>query len=84
MRITVHYLAQLKRAAGIATESLDVAAGTLGHVVEELGERHDDAFRALLAQKALLFFVNDDHADLSRALRDGDEITILAPMAGGA
>ena len=34
-------------------------------------------------RRSLLFFVAEEHAELSRALRDGDTITILAPMAGG-
>ena len=54
-----------------------------------LVDRHDSAFRALLLddagepRKANLFFVGDEHADLSRLLKDGDAITLLAPMSGG-
>jgi molybdopterin converting factor small subunit len=85
MRITVHYLAQLKRAAGAGTEAVEVAGPcTLGQLVATLGQRHDGAFRTMLAHNSLLYFVNDDHVDMARSLADGDEVSILAPMAGGA
>ncbi len=90
MQVTVHYLAQLKRAAGRGTESVDLPAGaTLGELFHHLGERHGPAFRDLLLgpdgqpQRSLLLFVGDDPANAARPLRDGDSVTILAPMAGG-
>jgi molybdopterin converting factor small subunit len=89
MRITVHYMAQIKRAAGCGSETVEIAADTLRDFLRALGQHHDATFRALLLddagepRKSLLFFVGEDHADLSHALTDGDSITILAPMAGG-
>jgi molybdopterin converting factor small subunit len=83
MRITVHYLAQIKRAAGVAGESVEMPAGTLAELLDQLGRQHGETFRSMLAQKGLLFFVNDEQAEPGRALRDGDELVILAPMAGG-
>ncbi len=90
MHITVHYLTQIRRAAGCASETLDVPTDcTLEVFLHQLTERHDPAFRALLVddanviRRSLLFFVGDDHVELSRALRDGEAISILAPMAGG-
>ena len=90
MHITVHYLTQIRRAAGCASETIDVPAGcTLEVCLHQIAERHDSAFRALLlddanaVRRSLLFFVGDDHVELSRGLRDGEAISILAPMAGG-
>ena len=90
MRVTVHYLAQIKRAAGCGSESVDAAAPvSLRDFLRTLADRHNAAFRALLLddasepRKSLLFFVADEHADLARPLTDGDTITILAPMSGG-
>jgi sulfur-carrier protein len=90
MRVTVHYLAQIKRAAGCGSETIDLAvAGTLRDSLRMLAEHHGPDFRALLVdeagapRKSLLFFVGDEHADLARPLRDGDAVTILAPMSGG-
>ena len=91
MRVTVHYLAQIKRSAGCATESLDSPAGaTLREVLRILAERHGPGFRSLLLdeanepRKSLLFFVGEEHAEVSLPLRDGDAVTILTPMSGGS
>ena len=90
MHITIHYLTQIRRAVGCPSESLSVPAGsTLDALLHALVERHDAAFRAMLlddanaVRRSLLFFVGDEHADLSRVLRDGEAVSILAPMAGG-
>lgn len=90
MQVTVHYLAQMKRSAGCASEVVP-----LGNVVELrellaiLADRHETSFRAMLLddadqpRKSLLFFVGEEHAEPARRLQDGDVVTILAPMAGG-
>ncbi len=90
MRVTVYYMAQIKRAAGCSSEQIDAPDGAdLRGVLRSMGERHGDAFRVVLLddanepRKSLLYFVGDEHADPSRPLKDGDAITILAPMAGG-
>ena len=90
MRVTVHYLAQIKRAAGCGSECVDAAASiSLRDFLRTLADRHDSPFRTLLLdetgepRRSLLFFVGDEHAELSRVLADGDAVTILAPMSGG-
>ena len=90
MRVTVQYMAQIKRAAGCCGEAVDVPfAVSLRDFLRLLADRHDPAFRAMLVddagepRKSLLFFVGDDHAELTRPLTDGDALTILAPMSGG-
>lgn len=90
MRITVYYLAQLRRAAGVASETLELAdGGTLEALLDELARRHGEPMRRHLLgtegapNRALLFFVGDEPAAPARTLRDGEAITILAPMAGG-
>lgn len=89
MRVTVHYLAQIKRAAGCSAEVIDTPPITLREFLRGLADRHTSAFRNSLLDDAgaplqsLLFFVGDEHADLSRQLTDGDAVTILAPMSGG-
>jgi molybdopterin converting factor small subunit len=90
MRVTVMYMAQIKRSAGCPAEDIDSPDGiTLGEFLRSLADRHGPAFRTLLVneanepRKSLLFFVGDEHAVLSRPLRDGDAVTILAPMSGG-
>lgn len=91
MQVTVHYFAQLKRAAGVGSETVSLPSEvTLAQLVMQVAGNHDEAFRALVLddsgqpQRALLYAVGDDQADLGRQLRNGDVVTILAPMAGGA
>jgi molybdopterin converting factor small subunit len=90
MHVTVNYLAQIKRAAECGSESVEAHEPmTLREFLRSLAPRHNGNFRAMLLDdagephKSLLFFVGDEHADLSRPLADGDAITILAPMSGG-
>jgi len=90
MRVTVRYLSQLKRAAACAEERVDMADGCrLTDLLAQVATKHGDAFRAMLfddasaPRKSLLFFVGDEHSELTRILRDGDEVMILTPMAGG-
>ncbi len=90
MQITVHYFAQLKRAAGVGSETVDIHDGcTLRELITKLAARHDDRFRAVVLdvagqpQRTLLYAVSDDQVDLNRVLQPNDTVTILAPMAGG-
>lgn len=84
MQVTVHYLAQLKRAAGVAREAVALDEPcTLAELLERLGEQRDEAFRALLQHRSMLYFVNDVDAATTQPLHDGDDIAILAPVAGG-
>lgn len=91
MQITIHYFAQLKRAAAAGSETVDIPAGsTLAQLVAELTRHHGESFRALVLdgagqpQRALLYAVGDDQADLDCVLHPDDVVTILAPMAGGS
>jgi molybdopterin converting factor small subunit len=91
MTITVRYKTQVKRAAGIAGEVVDVDGGSLQQLLQHLAARHGDAFRQLLVrddgalQESILVFVGERQVVASSAipLRDGDVVTLLAPMAGG-
>jgi molybdopterin converting factor small subunit len=90
MQVTVHYFAQLRRAAGVASESVAVQPGcTLAQLVQRLAEHHDESFRNLVLdaagqpQRTLLYAIGDCQAELDAVLRDGDTVTILTPMSGG-
>ena len=90
MLVNVQYMAQIKRAAGRSAEQVEAPeAVTLRELLRQVADRHGAAFRSLLLdtanepRRSLLFFVGDEHAELSRPLREGDAVTILAPMAGG-
>jgi len=90
MQISVHFMSQIKRAAGCSSETVDVPGPmSLRDFLRSLADRHDSTFRGMLLDDAgeprrtLLLFVGDDHAELDHELRDGDIVTILTPMSGG-
>lgn len=84
MRVIVKYLAQLKHAAGVASEEIEVEAGcTVARLLKILTERAEAIGRFL--SPALLVFVGEDlvRPDAVKPLHDGDVVTLLPPMAGG-
>jgi molybdopterin converting factor small subunit len=91
MRIEVHYLAQLRQAAGRSREQIEVPAPcTLQDLVTHLAQTHGPPLGAVLlngrggVQPGLLLFVGVQQANSAAcALRDGDVVTLLSPMAGG-
>lgn len=92
MQINVSYLSQLKKAAGVAQESITVQnpctvqqllSGPVCSRHAQLSDtiRHaDGSFRDIL-----LVFVGDRQVDLGAPceLGDGDEVTVMFPIAGG-
>ena len=92
IRISVRYMAQLKQAAGIASEEIELPAPAPARdILLLLGDRHGAPLRNLLLgadavpQPTLLVFVGDQQVDLSDAssLKDGEVVTLLTPIAGG-
>lgn len=92
MQITVEYTAQMKRAAGLASETIDIADGLpIADVIVQLAAGRDEALRRHLVgsdgqpQATVLAFRNDQQLRLDdpTPLSDGDTITFLAPISGG-
>ena len=89
MRVTVNYLAQVRRAVGRAEEIFDTAPnGTLADLIRFLAVEHPYAAPMLLdaagqPSRSLLFFVNDAPFDANDPLPNPAAVTILAPMSGG-
>ena len=90
MRLTVKYMAQLKQAAGAPQEILDLKAECSAQAaLQALASRHGEPLRRLLfdargsVHPAILLFVGEEQVTADRLLRDGDVLTLLAPMAGG-
>lgn len=92
MRITVRYAAQVRHAAGRADERVELDGPcSVSALVRLLAARHGSPLRELILDPpgqphpALLLFVGDEQVEPGRepTLRDGDEVTLLAPMAGG-
>ncbi len=90
MQITIKYMAQLKQAAAVAGESVEVESPcAVENIVRLLAQRHGETFRRIVldgqdrVQPALLLFVGEDQVRPDYVFQDGDVLTILAPMAGG-
>jgi molybdopterin converting factor small subunit len=91
MQVTVHYFAQLKKAAGVARETVAIEADwTLARLLKHLAECHGESFRGLVLdasgqpQRTLLLAIGDEQADLNQNLHDEAEVTVLTPMSGGS
>jgi molybdopterin converting factor small subunit len=92
MKVTVRYLAQVKLAAGVAAEHVELEAPcTAPELLQRLAERRGPVLRALLLtedgrpQPTILLFVGAEQVSAAEAgtLADGDVVTVLSPMAGG-
>jgi molybdopterin converting factor small subunit len=93
MTITVHYTAQLRHAAGLASEPIEVpAAATVADLLTLLVQRHGPVLGGLLLaangrpEETVLVFVGDEQVGPGSAtlLREGDTVTLLSPIAGGS
>lgn len=92
MTVVLEYTAQLKRAASVGREEVQLPAqATLADAVAAALQRHDEEFRRLLVtadgglQPTLLAFHCDRQIGpgANPALRDGDTLTFLSPISGG-
>ena len=92
MQITVEYAAQVKRAAGVAGESIDVDSDcTVQHLLQQIANRHGDPLAGLLLgdtgalSPSILLFVDDEQVrwETLRLLRENEVVTILSPISGG-
>lgn len=92
MQFTVEYAAQIKRAAGRASEVFESESPcTVENALRRAAERHGDAMKTLLfngddgLHPSILLFVGDAQVrwEERRELKDGDVLTILSPISGG-
>jgi len=77
--VTVQYFALLREQARRAEEHVSTAADTPGALYTELAARHGFTLPA----RALKVAVNDEFAPWDHALREGDRVVFIPPVAGG-
>ena len=88
--VVVRYLAQLRQLAGRADDRLTLAGPcTVADLVRRLASSDDRLRHVLLDDRgevrgSILIFIGDDQADRNCLVNDGDEITLMTPIAGGA
>jgi molybdopterin converting factor small subunit len=92
MKIRLEYVAQMKDAAGLSSEVLEVPAATsvlelLQTVAKSRGERLSGLLLTATGglRPSALVFVGDEQFDAAepRPLRDGDTVMVMSPLAGG-
>ncbi len=92
MKITIHYHAQSRLAAGRALEVIDIVESiTLKQLICRVADKHGQPLRAMLLSDvsgpnpSLLLFVDEEQvrSDSNRPLSDGAEVIIFSPIAGG-
>jgi molybdopterin converting factor small subunit len=92
MNIRVDYAAQVKLAAGVASEKVELKEGTsLKDLLMQLAMQRGDGFRKLLfgedggIRSSILLSVNDEQVFVgdAPALQAGDVVAVLSPMSGG-
>lgn len=77
--VHIRYFAALRDQAGRSEETRNTAARTPRELYEEVRQAHGLGLRA----EQLRVAVNDDFAEWDRALRPGDAVVFLPPVAGG-
>jgi molybdopterin converting factor subunit 1 len=77
--VEVQYFAILREQRGLAQEQIITNAATAAQLYDELRARHGFA----LESDRLRVAVNDDFAPWQTALRDGDRLVFIPPVAGG-
>lgn len=77
--VQIQYFAVLREQAGRNRETLATAASTAADLYEELRERHG----LRLPRSMLRVAINEEFADWSRVLADGDQVVFIPPVAGG-
>lgn len=77
--VTILYFAKLREARGLAEERVTTIACTAAGLYEELRFEH----RLPLELDALRCARNGDFCDWSTAIKEGDEVVFIPPVAGG-
>jgi len=81
--LKILYFASLREAIGVSSETITLnEAQTISALVEQLYKRHPHAKQALL-DPALRVAINQQLADFTALLNEGDEVALFPPVTGG-
>ena len=83
--LTLMYFARLREALGVSSERIDLPPGVrdVAGLTAWLRQRGGAWESELAAGRAFRVAVNQDMADATTALKDGDEIAVFPPVTGG-
>jgi len=80
--ITVRFFAIYRERTGATTMDLQIPAGaTVEHVIQRIFHEFPSM---TVRPDQLVVAVNAEYASFSQPLREGDEIALIPPVAGGA
>ena len=88
MKITFSYYAQIRQKAGTESETVEVSDGATAFESLKAVDRGEEFRRMLFDESgelrpAILFVINDVPAAKDATLRDGDQVQVFSPLAGG-
>lgn len=89
MQVNVEYIAQVRTAAGVAAESVEIPAGaTTQQLATTLCEQRPELVSVLCddagaLHPSILVFRGEAPCPPDAVLHDGDTITLLSPISGG-
>ncbi|MCE5279033.1 MAG: MoaD/ThiS family protein [Planctomycetaceae bacterium] len=90
MKIDVSYVAQVRSAAGVGVESVEMPAGaTAADLASQVAGAHGQTLEHLLLdeaglpRKTILIFINNKQSDSATLLKENDRVTFLSPLSGG-
>ena len=79
MKLTVKYFAALRDERGLDEEVVEVDSITSEELYSQLKQQNNLSF----CKSKLKVAVNDEFADWSSTLNDGDVVVFIPPVAGG-
>ncbi len=92
MKVTVEYAAQVKQAAGIGSETVQLDDGSsVEELVSRVADLHGETMKQVILDgqgrlhPSILLFVGDDQVrgDAPVTLHESDVVTLLSPVSGG-
>jgi molybdopterin converting factor small subunit len=93
MQITIQYESQVRRAAGVSSETIEVPDGccSVRDCIRTVAAAHEEELKLILVntdgevQPTLLVFLNDVQVvrGTESVISDGDTLTLMTPISGG-
>ena len=88
--VRIRYLGAFADAARSKQETCELAVPVVSALIDHMLERNGEKFRVLMIdpstgalRSGTTLLVNGHRPDLEQALSNGDEVTLLTPLAGG-
>ena len=83
MKVTVKYFASIREVIGVASQSVDTTAATLGALRDELIASGSAHAECLARGRAVRLALNQVMSEESVAMIEGAEVAFFPPVTGG-